>query len=148
MTLDDSIGFIINQTGRRLTQLLSLRFAPYDVTTEQWSVLARLNEQEAITQKELAFRVGKDQTNVTRILDQLERKKLVVRTANPEDRRSFLPQITDEGKRLYEELCPIERETVRIATAGLSPGELNELNRLLGQIETNTNNRLRQMNES
>jgi DNA-binding MarR family transcriptional regulator len=142
MTLDESIGFILNRTGRRVSQLLALRLAPYDVTTEQWSVLARLNEEGTMTQKELAYRVGKDQTNVTRILDQLERKKLVVRTANPEDRRSYLPRITAEGKRLFEQLRPIEQETVRLAAEGLSDGELNELKRLLRHIERNANARL------
>ena len=142
MTIDESIGFILNRTGRRVSQLLALRLAPYDVTTEQWSVLARLNEEGTMTQKELAFRVGKDQTNVTRILDQLERKKLVVRTANPEDRRSYLPQVTEEGKRLFERTRRIEQETVRLAAEGLSDGELNELKRLLRHIELNANARL------
>ena len=66
MSIDHSLGFVLNHAGRRLTQLLTLRFQPYDMTTEQWSVLNRLDEEDGISQKELAIRSEKDQTNVTR----------------------------------------------------------------------------------
>lgn len=142
MKLDDSIGFIINRTGRRISQLLGHRFAPYEVTTEQWSVLARLGEEDGISQKDLAFRVSKDQTNVTRILDQLERKGLIVRKPNPEDRRSYLPFVTEEGRRLYEKLVPIEEEVVAAVTAGISPEETDALIKLLARIADNAAEKL------
>lgn len=134
MKLEDSIGFQINQTGRRLSQLLGHRFLPYEVTTEQWSVLARLNEEDGISQKDLAHRVGKDQTNVTRILDQLERKGLVVRRPNPDDRRSFLPFVTPEGRTAYDRLVPIEEEVISAVTEGISAEELDAMKNLLIRI--------------
>ncbi|MBB6731648.1 MarR family winged helix-turn-helix transcriptional regulator [Cohnella zeiphila] len=142
MSLDDSIGFLINQAGRRISQLLAQRFAPYEVTTEQWSVLARLREEDGISQKELAFRVGKDQTNVTRILDQLERKQLVVRRPNPDDRRSFLPYVTEEGNRVYLLLLPIEKDVVAEATSGIGSEDLAKLKELLVRVTDNSLQRL------
>jgi len=142
LSLDDSIGFVINQTGRRMSQLLAQRFAPWEMTTEQWSLLARLREEDGISQKELAFRVGKDQTNVTRILDQLERKELVVRRPNPDDRRSFLAYVTEEGRRIYERLAPLERQVVAEATEGLSDGDIAKLKELLLRVADNALKRL------
>jgi DNA-binding MarR family transcriptional regulator len=136
---DDSIGFIINQAGRRLSQLLAIRFSAFDVTTEQWSVLSRLCEQDGISQKDLAGRVGKDQTNITRILDQLERKKLAERRANPDDRRSFCAFVTDAGRSLQSRLAPIEVEVLASVTEGLTEQQCTILKQLLIQLTDKTN---------
>lgn len=135
MNLEDSFGFILNNTGRRVTQLLNLHLQPHEITTEQFSLLHRLNEQDGISQKELAKRVGKDQTNITRILDQLERKGLAIRKPNQEDRRSFLAYVTDEGRALDAILVPIEQEVIRQVLADLSEEDVRHLKTLLTRIE-------------
>lgn len=139
MSLDDSIGFLINSAGRRISQLLTSRFSPYGVTPEQWSVLTRLCEEDGVSQKELALRVGKDQTNVTRILDQLERKSLAERRINPEDRRSFCAYVTNEGRKLQLILIPIEEEVIATVTKGLSLEHLTMLKQVLIQLINNAN---------
>lgn len=138
LKLDDSIGFLINQAGRRVSQLLAIRFAAYDVTTEQWAVLSRLCEQDGISQKDLAGRVGKDQTNITRILDQLERKKLAERRANPEDRRSFCAYVTHDGRSLHEQLAPIEENVMLSITEGLTEQQITTAKQLLTRITDKT----------
>jgi DNA-binding MarR family transcriptional regulator len=139
MLLDESIGYLINSTGRKLSQMLTTRFSPYGITPEQWSVLSRLCEQDGMSQKELAHRVGKDQTNVTRILDQLERKRLAVRRMNPDDRRSFGAHVTDEGRSLQQTLAPIEVEVMITATRNIPEPQIHLLKQLLLQITHNTN---------
>jgi len=135
LNLEDSFGFILNNTGRRVTQLLNLYLLPHDITTEQFSLLRRLNEQDGISQKELAKRVGKDQTNITRILDQLERKGLAIRKPNQEDRRSTLAYVTEEGRALDAILVPIEQEVIRQVLADLSEEDIRHLKTLLTRIE-------------
>ncbi|WP_167568847.1 MarR family winged helix-turn-helix transcriptional regulator [Brevibacillus migulae] len=135
MNLEDSFGFILNNSGRRITQLLNLHLQPHEITTEQFSLLRRLNEQDGISQKELAKRVGKDQTNITRILDQLERKGLAKRMPNQEDRRSFLAYVTDEGRALDDVLVPIEQEVIRQVLADLSDEDVRHVKTLLTRIE-------------
>ncbi|CAM3816121.1 MarR family transcriptional regulator [Cohnella lubricantis] len=137
MKLDDSIGFLINQTGRKLSQVVNHYFAAHEMTSEQWSVLARLCEEDGISQKELAARVSKDQTNVTRILDQLQRKGLIVRMTNPEDRRSFLPSVTPEGRQMYERMAPLEEQVIALAIQGLDEKEVAKLKELLQRIANN-----------
>lgn len=137
MRNDESLGFIISALGRKLNQGLTLRFQPYDITAEQWSVLNKLSEEDGISQRELSLRSEKDPTNVTRILDQLERKGWVRREANPEDRRSFRTYVTESGRRLNQLLAPQEAEFVQAATAKLSDNELAVLRHALLQINKN-----------
>jgi DNA-binding MarR family transcriptional regulator len=145
--LDDSIGFILNHAGRRVSQLFTSRLQPYGITTEQWTVLSRLAEQDGISQKLLAQRAEKDQTNLTRILDQLERKGLVERKANAADRRSFLTYITAKGKELQGTLAPIEQRVVQEVTEGLSAGQIAELRTLLTHMTHQANHYIREVEE-
>lgn len=147
LNIDHSLGFIINHAGRRLSQLLSLHYQSYDITTEQWTVLNRLAEQDGITQKNLAHRAEKDQTNITRILDQLERKGLVQRRPNAVDRRSFLTFITDKGRSLNEVLLPIERQVVKSTLDGLSVEDIERLRTMLVQITKNANRSIKDLEE-
>lgn len=136
---ETSLGFMLNHAGRRITHLLNLHFHKYDMTTEQWSVLNRLAEQDGVSQKTLAIRAEKDQTNITRLLDQLERKGLVERTVNPDDRRSFLIMITEKGRALNDVLVPIERKVVSDLEANLPPEQLELLWACLHQITQQAN---------
>ncbi|UJF31326.1 MarR family winged helix-turn-helix transcriptional regulator [Paenibacillus hexagrammi] len=137
MSVNDSIGFIISKTARKLNQMLSIQFQPYDITTEQWSVLNKLAEEGGITQKELSCRIEKDPTNVTRILDQLERKGWIERVANEEDRRSFLTYATESGRALSDELEPIEKEFVQSILHSVSDEEIALLRSIMARINAN-----------
>ncbi len=143
MLWNDSVGYQISNTGRKLSQLLSLRFQPHGLTSEQWAVLYRLCEAEGITQRALAERTEKDPTNVTRILDQLERKGLVRREPNREDRRSFMLTATRQGRELAAELAPIERQIAGELVAGLEPEQLEAFRAVMAQVNRNAE-RLRQ----
>ncbi|GAA4721904.1 MarR family winged helix-turn-helix transcriptional regulator [Brevibacillus fulvus] len=135
-----TIGFMLSTTGRKISQYLTVRFQPFDVTSEQFTVLNRLAEQDGISQKELSVRAEKDPTNVTRILDQLERKGLVRREMNPGDRRSFLTYITEAGRSLNEKLTPIETEVIEKVLKDLSEAEIEKFQIILSQINHNIEN--------
>jgi DNA-binding MarR family transcriptional regulator len=144
MKPDDSIGFIVNYAGRVITKLLNQHFHSFDITAEQWAVLNRLAEDDKnFQQKELAKRVGKDPTNVTRILDQLERKGWIQRIRNETDRRSYLPQLTEKGRELNNLLTPIEVEVMKKVVDGLSDEQLDQLKRIFSRINQNVQHHLR-----
>ncbi|WP_134701284.1 MarR family winged helix-turn-helix transcriptional regulator [Ammoniphilus sp. YIM 78166] len=143
MKLDDSLGYLISNTGRKLSNVLTNQFTRYNITTEQWTLLNRLVEWEGISQKDLASQTEKDPANVTRILDQLERKGLAVRRLNPNDRRSFLIYATSKGEELNHRLIPIEEQTVQRLLKGLSEQQVQMLKETLNQIAENANTMMR-----
>lgn len=148
MRLEQSIGFMINHAGRRLSHLLTCRLQPFDITTEQWTVLNRLAERDGTSQKELARRAEKDQTNLTRILGQLERKGLIERRANAADRRSFLTFITEKGRSLNETVVPVEQEVIRTLLEDLSAEQIQSLRATLSHITEKANSGIRELGET
>lgn len=51
-TLEQSVGFMLGFTHRKAVALLATRFKPYDITTEQFSVLFNVDRGEGVNQKE------------------------------------------------------------------------------------------------
>ncbi|MGG4169521.1 MarR family transcriptional regulator [Rossellomorea vietnamensis] len=138
MSRDESIGLYTSHTVKNIIRFLTLHLKDFDVTPEQWTVLKRLAEQDGISQKELAKRSEKDQPTLTRILDILERKKLIYKEKNSEDRRSFLIFITEKGMKAKEELSPfIEDLYEDTILKGISEEELEVYKSVLSQINAN-----------
>ncbi|KSU58728.1 hypothetical protein AS034_19700 [[Bacillus] enclensis] len=137
-TRDEAIGLFTSNTVKNIIRYLSVNIKNYDITPEQWTVLKRLSENDGINQKELANKAEKDQPTVTRILDILERKELVIKKKNEEDRRSFILFITDKGTALKEELTPvIEALWEENILAGISEEELEVYRKVLVKMNEN-----------
>lgn len=131
-------GQMVSRTSRALIRYLTAHFKEDDITPEQWTVLKRLGEEDGITQKELALVTDKDQATLTKILDLLERKKLVKRGKNKEDRRSFLIFITDEGRELRERLFfYVNRLFAEEIVAGIPENDLKIFVSTLHKIQHN-----------
>ncbi len=135
--LDDSPGFIINRTNLKLSNYLTRKFKPYEITPEQWGVLNRLWFKDGISQKELSELTIKDQTTTTRILDKLEWKGLIKRQRSTLDRRLLLIYLTAEGRSLEDKLVPIVKGVLNEALKGFTPEEIQLIKSLLNRIYNN-----------
>lgn len=134
---DETIGYFSTYSNRKMIRYLSLQLEEYDITLEQWTILAKLPEQQAVNQKQLSVLVDKDPTTLVRILDILERKQLVRRRVSKEDRRAFLILITDKGKVLKKLITPvIEAAFLRILD-DISTEKLQIFHEVLSKMNQN-----------
>lgn len=135
---DEAIGLYTSHTVKNIIRFLTLQMKEFDVTPEQWTVLRRLAEQDGISQKQLALKSEKDQPTLTRILDILERKELISKQKNKEDRRSFLIFITEKGMKANDDLSPfIEDLYEETILKGIPEGDLEVYKSVLNQINKN-----------
>jgi MarR family transcriptional regulator for hemolysin len=137
--LDQSIGFIMGMTYRKLSALLQGWLKEYGITPEQWSVLYQIDRADGMIQKEIAERSGKDKPTTTRILDHLEGKGLISKQIGENDRRSFVVYITDKGKSLIQETTPIERQVATEIKQCVTEEEYEVLMALLLRINRHVN---------
>ena len=137
---DETIGYFSTYSNRKMIRYLSLQLEEYDITLEQWTILAKLQGQQAVNQKQLSVLVDKDPTTLVRILDILERKQLVRRRVSKEDRRAFLILITDKGKVLKKLITPvIEAAFLRILD-DISTEKLQIFHEVLSKMNQNIEN--------
>jgi len=137
--LDNSLGFQMYKTALALKANLQrmLRDEGLDVTPEQWSVIMRLWEEEGLTQKEIAERTFKDKANITRLIDALEKKGMVYRKSDADDRRRYRIFLTKEGSGLQNRMLEAASKALRRATAGVSDFEIESVRTVLKKIYDN-----------
>jgi len=135
--LDNSLDFMLVRVVNKLRCQIGRQLKHMDLTSEQWAVLARLREEDGLTQNELAKRILKDQANTTRILDKVEKKGLVRRVDALNDRRTYLIYLTDEGRHAVEVCNPLVQQVKEKITEVLTEDEITALRRMLDIISQN-----------
>lgn len=71
---------------------------------------------------------------MTNRLDRLEKAGLIVRSPHPEDRRSTMVTLSNEGLALINRIVPLHVENEAQALSGLTRSEQEQLNELLGKL--------------
>lgn len=137
MCYDESIGQLTNQANRKIMRYLNSKLELYDITLEQWIVLLKLSQQDKISQKQLAENVNKDQPTLTRILDILERKKLVVRKPSERDKRACSVHIAEKGINLKKQVAPFLESYFQRIIEEISNEEIETYKRVLLKISNN-----------
>ncbi|MBP2645760.1 MAG: transcriptional regulator, MarR family [Firmicutes bacterium] len=131
----DALGFILHHSDLKLLKLQRIKFKSFNVTPEQWHLLNRLAEQSGINQKELAKRVDKNEAIVTRMLAILERKQLVRKEIDPEDRRAFLIYLTSSGKEIQDNLVVLAEQTFESLLHEIAADDINTFRQVLTTIQ-------------
>jgi DNA-binding MarR family transcriptional regulator len=131
--------FLIRRISRSFRKRLNQSFARagHDVTTEQWRILKCLQNKDGQRQQDLADVVHKDKTCITRIIDSMEKRDLVVRIPDRLDRRQKLIYLANKGKRLQEELMQIAQKTSLEVQQGIEPEHLDICRNVLTKIRSN-----------
>lgn len=137
--LKRSIGFYMGQTSRAMKGVMNKMFMDngFNVTSEQWHILMSLWFKNGQTQHELISVVSKEKATVTRLIDGLEKRKLIVRLQNKDDRRKKIVMLTDEGMNLKSKLMPIANEILEKAAKDFTPEELEIFKSMLVRITNN-----------
>ena len=83
------------------------------VRVPEWRVMACLYDQDGLIVTRLAEYALLEQSRLTRVIDQMDSKGLVVRSAGIDDRRKVTVHLTTRGKALAKELVALAREHER-----------------------------------
>ena len=112
--------------------------AGFKITMEQLVVLEILLTNGDMNMTELSKTVWKQNANITRIVDKLEKRLLVIRRAVEGDRRANLVCITDKGKELFKNIIPVVIGTYKDAISCITKEEevitLNVLDKIISHL--------------
>jgi len=135
--IEKATGFIIYRTALAMKGAFerTLKEQGFDITPEQCGILSLLREEEGLSQKEIGNVLFKDKPNVSRMLDILERKRLILRQAT--DRRRYAIFLTEEGKQLIDKVHLLKQKLVEKVFSGLLAREIEALENILNKIYQN-----------
>ncbi|ANB72998.1 transcriptional regulator [Paraburkholderia phytofirmans OLGA172] len=110
-----------------------------NIAISYWYYLRVLAERGELNQLELSKRVGIASTTAVPALDNLEKRGLVQRTRDPNDRRKYFVSLKDEGRRLVDELLPELTEMISASLDGITQRDMGVFWKVMHRIEANLN---------
>ena len=135
MELKECINFLLATAQHTVFQYLSQRLAPYDITPSQYGILNCLwiNDGTCLP-RQIAELLCLETSTVSGILDRMQKKDLIDRVINPENRREILVMITPKGEALKAPVLKIIDEVNEEVLKDFSPKETEFIRKSLRQI--------------
>lgn len=113
-------------------------FARWDLGPSQFNILNLLGgEPEGLAQVELGRRLIMHRSNVTGLVDRLEKRGLVIRRDDARDRRAYRVVLTAAGRRLLDEIYPHYRAAAEAAWDGVKSAVIEQTISALAQVARN-----------
>lgn len=137
MELNECINFQLSNAQNAVFHYFKIMLSPYDVTPIQYALLKCLWTEDMQPPTQLAQTLRLDTSTVSGLLERLEKKGLIERIYNTQDRRGIHVHLLERGATLQE---PVERaiiEANKEITAGISSEALAIFRQQLKVIENN-----------
>ena len=103
------------------------------------TAVARRLQKHCLSQQELCNRTYRDKPSITRLIDNLEKQKLVKRIASKEDRRINLVCLSETAKSLQDITINLANKTMEEALSGVTKYEIETVKKVLYQVYDNLN---------
>jgi len=127
-------GHLIRRAHQISVAIFMDECAAHHLTPVQYACLSGLAAQPGIDATRLAALVAFDRSTLGNVLERLEAKGLVARTASPEDRRVKILHITSEGETMLNAVAASVDATQARILAPLDAGERKAFLALLSKL--------------
>ncbi|HVM70852.1 MAG TPA: MarR family transcriptional regulator [Anaerolineales bacterium] len=125
---------LIETLNKRLRQFHGNTLREAQLTPPQYMILSLLGEKDQRPFKELAELLSCTRATVTGIVDTMQKKGLVTRSPNPDDRRSLLVTLTEKGRRLLKDTPELQQTFASCCFDVLPSKEVEQLYGLLRKL--------------
>jgi DNA-binding MarR family transcriptional regulator len=135
LKLEHFLPYQLNVVSSLVSQALSRVYAQrYGIGVPEWRVLVTLGQHPMMTAKAVGAHTHMHKTKVSRAVAILEKRRLLGRRANREDKREAFLSLTAAGRSIYEELAPHALDFAARLTEILTPADRETFNRALAQL--------------
>lgn len=107
---DHCLCLAAQRAARALARRFDDAFRPLGLTSGQFSLLMALNRPEPPPLGAVASLLAMDRTTLTANLKPLERRGLITSRPAPQDRRTRLLELTQDGQKLLAKAAPIWKD--------------------------------------
>ena len=125
------LGYRIRRAQLWVFKDVNRLLAPFDVSPAQFSVMCVIDANPGINQLAIAQLLSIERAGLGRLVDNLESRGLVRRSASAINRRYYVLHLTDAGVVLLGQLSPAVAESDKILVAKIGSRACKELLRVL-----------------
>jgi len=131
-TLDDKLCFALYSSSLAMLQKYKSALSGVGLTYPQYLVMLVLWEQDGVTVKHVADRLGLDSGSITPLVKRLEEAGFVSRRRDPDDERNLSIELTKDGRHLQARAEAASSQFV--AACNLSMADGSALRDTLGTL--------------
>ncbi|MCC9308372.1 MarR family transcriptional regulator [Kitasatospora sp. RB6PN24] len=131
------IGLQLSQTARIVSRGFDDALDQAGGSLPVWLILLNLTIRPVPHQRALAEAVGITGATLTHHLNAMEKRGLITRQRDPENRRVHVVELTEEGRQSFVRLRQAAMEFTSRLNAGFSTEEVDTLSQLLGRLAAN-----------
>jgi DNA-binding MarR family transcriptional regulator len=132
--LSTQLALLITRSRRVTRAAISRGLETNGFSMQAWVAVAHLCRFGPLAQRDLADAVGQHPAGVSRLVDDLERRRLVRRKRDDQDRRLARVEVTAKGRAMYDAGRPHVVESLTEALQSLSVREQEDLRDLLTKL--------------
>lgn len=137
LDLDDYLPYLLNRAGAKIADAFGKVTRQHGISLQMWRVLAALNQQDGQSVGSLAATTSIEISTLSRLLDQMQKKRLLMRQRDSDDQRSVAIHRTQAAQAITEKLIPVALAYESKALMGLTRGEEKTLKAMLRQLYQN-----------
>lgn len=127
----ESVGFQLVRARNLIVAEMDGALKDFDISSQQMAILLMLRRKLATTPLEMSKMLGMDTGLMTRMLDKLEAKGLLVRSRDRQDRRVVNLSLTKDGTAVADQVPEVAVEVLNARLKAFTKDEVAELRRLL-----------------
>jgi len=117
-----------------ISSRLYMKLDKEGLTESQFYLLDVLYHCGPMNQKELGKKIFRSEGNITMVVNNLERRKLIKKKQNPDDKRIYIIKLKTEGKELYEKVFPKFLKAMMREFEGIKEKEHKEFQKICRRI--------------
>jgi len=130
---------LLSIVDNKFKALFNSQLESYDLSFKTYNMLMKIVFREKISQSELTELTKTDKAAVTRGLNHLTKKGLVLRVKDEYDKRKTEISATEAGKKLFHELHDLHHDIFAVVLSGIDESGLDQFEATLNIIESNIN---------
>jgi DNA-binding MarR family transcriptional regulator len=136
MELETFLPYRLSVVAEAVSRALSAVYADrFDLTRDEWRVLAQLADARELKATELGARTSLPKMAVSRAVTRMERDGLIARTPDADDRRNLVVRLLPPGRALYRKVEPMVLEREAYLREGMGEAEQRALTEALARLE-------------
>jgi MarR family transcriptional regulator, organic hydroperoxide resistance regulator len=131
------LPYLINRAGVRVATMFTQEVKPFDVTVQEWRVLAALSFNGPQRMSGLADLTSIDRTTLSRLVTRMEQGGFVTRSRVEEDGREVHIGLSKKGAKTADGITPVAVRYEEIALDGFTDEEAKALKEMLKRVYGN-----------
>ncbi|WP_431769298.1 MarR family winged helix-turn-helix transcriptional regulator [Variovorax paradoxus] len=135
--LERAIPYLLARAGMRMGQSFSKELKQFKLSLTEWRVCVALHHKAHQRLSDLALHTSTDPSTLSRVVDGLLQRGVLVRDRSDEDARALALSLTDAGRDLTLRIIPLAQVYERISLSGLTAAQAESLRDMLRMVYDN-----------